>query len=715
MSTKSQTDPTTSPPAASSAEGVCGECGAANPANRDFCGGCGVPLWFDCLKCQQRVSSSTRFCGHCGVNLPELVETHYREAATCLEEANTLAAEFRFSEAVELLGRPQRTNHARLNPLLSQITARRKELAEMAARHRDSVESGLGRVRQMIAAHEYREAIEQLEKLPPALRDGNAVELLEAARSKQRDIDRLTREVKQAIARKEYLQIAPSLKRLITLAPQNQHFPRLADQIAQRVLKLAKQRLHARDFEGTLQLTHSVPGEPPPELEKLFEQAREVVWLKTYLRQAPYVDATLESAAARLAKVCPDDETAAKSLVALRAKAVQGKGEGAGIPWTRQPPRTTIGLPLEWRRGGQCWKLADPSCNTVLAQHPGIFFTAFGLALQGLGRGACPLNLVVEQKSVLGLSLGKGKRRPAGSSAWGIDIGSDSLKVIQLVGSAEREPVVNRCVQLAYGDSLSQPAKDVQRGQMVRAALQELLREHSIAKGDVVCINLPAGSVLHRVMSVPKAPAKKFVTLLQHEFASRIPVPIDDLVWEFQELPGESTGNLTRVLIIAARKSDVRERLEWFGEQGISVQVVQSGAVALHNYATYDWLTEAGGSAIATADVGAETTTLVVSSPQMCWFRSLQLGGKDFTSAIARDLQLTTKQAEQLKRQPSRARSLRSLDAALEPALQQLQQQLQRSLASFHQEEFDEEIRCLSVVGGGARVPGLFRFLAHGR
>jgi class 3 adenylate cyclase/tetratricopeptide (TPR) repeat protein len=48
----------------------CTECGAANPADHQFCGGCGAPLTIGCPACGAVPSStSQRFCGKCGAAL----------------------------------------------------------------------------------------------------------------------------------------------------------------------------------------------------------------------------------------------------------------------------------------------------------------------------------------------------------------------------------------------------------------------------------------------------------------------------------------------------------------------------------------------------------------------------------------------------------------------------------------------------------------------
>ena len=381
-----------------------------------------------------------------------------------------------------------------------------------------------------------------------------------------------------------------------------------------------------------------------------------------------------------------------------------------------------MGVPISWLGGSRRLKARGSEVAAEMVRHPGSFFSAIGLALQGIGRASLDVNLLVsEQRSVLGrLSLGGSKN--VATAAWGLDLGDSALKVVRLVSPASGgDPVIANCALIPHPHPLSQPGKESERSDLLEQALSKFAQRFQISKGEAVCLNMPANRVLSRVMALPDVPDKKLVLLLKHEVAHRIPVPLDDLSWAFQRL-GTSAGNegLTqRILFSAARSSEVHNRLSICNEFEIPVNILQSDAAALHNFVCFDLLSSQAGQeavgGVGIVDVGSETTSLVVSSPTVAWFRSIQVGGNDFTNAIIKEFQLTSKQGEVVKREPARSKSLKNLYAVFDPLFKQLNDEVQRSLEFYKKELAGEPVQRLLATGGGFRLHGLLRYFMFGQ
>jgi type IV pilus assembly protein PilM len=298
-------------------------------------------------------------------------------------------------------------------------------------------------------------------------------------------------------------------------------------------------------------------------------------------------------------------------------------------------------------------------------------------------------------------------------------VGDAALKAVRLVTvGKQNDPILASCAYIQHSRRLSHPGGEAERSGVIRQTLSSFLQRFPIAKGDVVCLNLPADKVLPKLISLPNVSAKKFVLLLKHELPHQVPMPLEELSWGFQKIGGDdSPAAQSRVLFLAARKNDVSERMRLCEELGLTVHILQSDAAAIHNLAVHDWIIPGDSrlSVVATIDIGAETTSLVISSPQAAWFRSLRLGGNDFTSAIAGSLQLSTQQAEDVKRDPGRVKNFRRLHAALVPVFEQLNNEIQRSLESYRKERAGDSPGCVIAVGEGARVNGLLRYFIFGR
>ncbi|HTN76761.1 MAG TPA: pilus assembly protein PilM, partial [Pirellulaceae bacterium] len=215
---------------------------------------------------------------------------------------------------------------------------------------------------------------------------------------------------------------------------------------------------------------------------------------------------------------------------------------------------------------------------------------------------------------------------------------------------------------------------------------------------------------------------KKVHDAVQYEARTQFPFQLDGLAWDYDLISASGqhseSAESRRAVIVAGRNFHIQERLGIFKEAGIAVDVLQSDCVALHNFLAYEFFDsaskvgeQAAHDAILAIDVGTECTNLVVSSPSAFWFRTLSIGGDNFTEPLVRQFKLTYTQAEQFKREPHRARRMSQLYATFDPLLNELATEVERSTDSFLKLFPDQTLARMVGVGGGFQLHGLFRRL----
>ena len=97
--------------------------------------------------------------------------------------------------------------------------------------------------------------------------------------------------------------------------------------------------------------------------------------------------------------------------------------------WTpAHSPR--LGFPVQWL-GGLRRLSCTPALTANLRRHPGRFFTAIGLALQGLEQAAVDINLALADKPATRSKWSLWRGKPI-RSAWGLDIGEATVKAVRL-------------------------------------------------------------------------------------------------------------------------------------------------------------------------------------------------------------------------------------------------------------------------------------------
>jgi type IV pilus assembly protein PilM len=405
-------------------------------------------------------------------------------------------------------------------------------------------------------------------------------------------------------------------------------------------------------------------------------------------------------------------------------------------PWASPPKKTKLGYPIDWltvfRRVGITEDLVRP----ILVEHPGCLFAACGLALQGLQQAPIRLNLLPkENQTPLGrittilnadpLSWVGRKRSPR--NAWGLDLSASGLKAVKLAWEREEGGVVIEDFDVVSHDKMVDEAfSDDEAKTMVEETLNTFCSRHNV-KADRICLGLPTRTLLTRRFTVPRADPKRLEKAIANEARRYIPVPLEQVAWDYQVMVGgdgeKASKREEEVLLVAARRPQLVDRLSALRNAGFRVDVVQSDCLALHNFLAYDHFGNDRGEGpsppdagrhIALLDVGSNQTHLVVSSPTSVWLRSSGCGGEQFTKALVRELQLTAAQAEELKRRPARAESMHRMYHALEPALEALIADARSMLDAFAASHPSQRIERVLDCGGSFRLHGLLRYLRSG-
>ncbi len=721
-------------PLASAGDIVCAGCQRTNRSNSQFCSACGESLWADCPACNARCAASEAFCGVCGANRSDVIEAQTTEIENARREAEQLATQCEFDRAIATLQQVAAVKQ----PQLTQYTRGIQEQIDSLKQERDRLlaarDSGLARARQLLEQHEYAQVIAELDRVAPPLRTPELGELLTAARARNAEVSTLVDEIREAAAAQRYLDLAPAVDQLLTLQPNHRLGLSLAQQLRERFCRKARRKLSEYHYDEALTLLNAIPA-PAQDAEtaQLVDHARELIWVFDDLRSAPVVTPTVLRIAQRLAKAVPGD----KRAVAIHEKLTKLGSQPSTnsrfphVAWAPRPKTPQFECPVNWLAGFRTMRAARPEAKETLNRYPGRFFAAAGLALEGLDVTEIKAQLrPPERQGVLG-KLAVGQRKQQVLSAWGLDLGESSLKAVRLVRDAESGAISIDAAFLLEHATLVNPADAVgTQHDMAAETLARLRDQVTVDKADRVCVNLPSQNTLGRFLKLPQSAPKKLAELVKFEASSAIPCPLEELVLEHHAFPPEGVEsdkagkkggavevNLQDVLLVAAKRSDIRERLRVFAEAGFHVDLLQSDAIAFYNFALHDCLgphstLPTDPAPLAILDVGTRATNLIVSSPRGIWFRTLRFGGVDFTESILRPFKLTFEQAEQVKRQPTRARSVSRLYRELDAVLARFAAEVQRSLAAYEKDNQGPRVAKIVGTGGGFLLHGLLRRMA---
>ncbi len=719
------------PPSPAATSGVlrCPQCQRANPAGRRFCGGCGQSLWQRCPVCKAECSADERFCGSCGGDIRTELHEQTSRHQQSLERALQLGEQHQYAEAYDALQAVAEATDPRLEALARRALAEISRLQVQEQNEQAAAAAALGEGQKLFALHAYEQAIAALDRTPlPLCTDEHAL-LLSKARACRQEVQTLSGEIRAAVEQKRFGEILPKLERLLVLKPNQPQARQLAEQLRDSLVRLAEGKLARHKYREALDQLVRIPlAVRTPETDALLERVSELQCLVAETQSAALADQNLLALVERLCTLVPDYPSGEKLRVQVRQRMDKKPDDPrlGAANWAAPPARSPLGPPVDWLAHPIQTPAAEPAVALALHQRPGQFFVALGLALQALGQAVCGVNLLPRESGSLLSSLpalSLGRRSPA--AAWGLDFGETALRAIKLTRDAKSGALLLAAAELIpHERALNHPAAEQQRGPIAERTLETFLSRAGELKGIRIGASLPGSRVIGRFFELPPRPAKKVADSVQYEARHQLPMALDELCWGYaiqDELDGKDHSP-RQVFIEASRRAQVSERLALLERAGISVDVLQSDCVALHNALVYEFWPDgqpaaagAAGSAVAVLDVGAESGNIVISAPRCVWFRNFGHGGDSFTRELCKTLQLTSEQAGQVKRQPALAESYHRLDAAWRPLWVQLASELDRSLAMHRKLYPDYPVGHIYGLGGGFQTQGLLRYLRTGK
>jgi type IV pilus assembly protein PilM len=294
-------------------------------------------------------------------------------------------------------------------------------------------------------------------------------------------------------------------------------------------------------------------------------------------------------------------------------------------------------------------------------------------------------------------------------SVVGIDVGSSSIKVVQL------EDQKGVLTLTTYGEIQLGPYSQKDIGQSVmlepkqeQEALVDVLRESAaVAKNAVFAMPLASSFVTNTIVEAdPKADISALVRV---EARKVIPVSLSEVTldWaemEFEEKTKSKDVSPKREVLIAAIQNSALQRFNTLMQfAGLSTPPTEiecfSAIRALHTEGSED---------IAIIDIGATSTKLYVAKKGLLMrMHRIRVGGATATNRIASVLNIGFEDAEIKKREvqktdASYADIKRAHDTSFERAFRELSQVLQE-----YETEHKVSLKMVYLTGGATLFPGI--------
>lgn len=291
----------------------------------------------------------------------------------------------------------------------------------------------------------------------------------------------------------------------------------------------------------------------------------------------------------------------------------------------------------------------------------------------------------------------------------GIDIGSYSIKV------AEIERTVKEFHLVGFFEQPIVNAESMGKEGATAQALARLFEEYNLST-QAAYTALPGQLTSHRAIDLPFADFKKVDQTIEFEMENYVPLPLEDLLIDYEFLATSKTGST--VLVSYAKTSDFVKFLNMMTGAEIDPRFVGSEPVELANIMKLGVLQPEGAYAL--VDIGHEkTNVLIFVGPKLQFARTIMVGGRDLTKAIADTLNIPLAEAERMKIEMGQMGSevegadqtTRNVAQAMQGPLDEILLHLRQTFMAF-QEQKQEVVQALVLCGGTSRLPGIDQYLS---
>jgi len=227
-------------------------------------------------------------------------------------------------------------------------------------------------------------------------------------------------------------------------------------------------------------------------------------------------------------------------------------------------------------------------------------------------------------------------------SFLGIDIGTSSIKIVELKGEAGKIKL------LTYGFS----ENILESGQVDIKDIVYIINKICDQAGTVsrsAVSALPTFSVFSSILNLSGVSKKDIASAVHWEAKKVIPLPLEEMIldWKKIEDKEEKSGGKTniRVLLTGAPRALVKRYIDIFKNAQINLISLETESFALIRS-----LLGNDKSTVMIVEIGATTTSITIISQSIPIFnRSIDIGGLTITKAISNNLNIGLERAEQFK------------------------------------------------------------------
>ncbi|MBC7788509.1 MAG: type IV pilus assembly protein PilM [Anaerolineae bacterium] len=289
----------------------------------------------------------------------------------------------------------------------------------------------------------------------------------------------------------------------------------------------------------------------------------------------------------------------------------------------------------------------------------------------------------------------------------GLDVGSGLVKVAVIDHGKGEPELVRVAISPLAADAIVEG--EVMDPGIVAGAIRDALLAAGVKVKSVVTA-VGGRDVIIKKIQIARAKEQDARDLIRWEAEQHVPFDMESVELDFQILDPEGDGQEMSVLLVAAKRDLIENKIRLLTDADVSPAAVDVDAFALHNAFEVNY-PDAMHGVVCLVNIGHEVTNVnILEDGVPLLTRDIPVGTRRLREDLQRERGLTNEQADELLQGYDKSPHL---DAVLATRGEEIAVGIERAAAFLATASRAQSlIKVVYICGGGARVPGLNEALA---
>jgi type IV pilus assembly protein PilM len=275
-----------------------------------------------------------------------------------------------------------------------------------------------------------------------------------------------------------------------------------------------------------------------------------------------------------------------------------------------------------------------------------------------------------------------------------LDIGSSTVKILEASESGGRFSLAKYAMKDIAGRTKEE----------IPHVIRTLAADSRITAKEFA-ISVSGHAVQARFIAMPRMKEEELAGAAAFEAEKFMPFNINECVVDFHVLKAHERENKLDLVLVAAKKDYVEERIRLAEEAGFKVNVVDVDSLAIANAFLRNLSQVNNEKTAALVNIGASSANLcILKGAELCFVRTIDIGGDDFDAAISRAMGVDTASARELKMKPGE-KAAEVADCA-RGTFNTLADETRLSFG-YYENQYGRAVDEIYLSGGSSSFPGI--------